>query len=360
MSAVTFIVPGSLDTLTGGYGYDRRIIRGLRETGWTVDVVELAGGFPYPTADALQEAARVLAGIPGGATVVIDGLACGAMPAQVEHEAARLRVVALVHHPLAAESGLDQAVAETLAAQERRALASARLVVVTSPATAAGLARYGVTGDRLRVVEPGTDRAPLARGSGTTVVNLLCVATVIARKGHEILLRALAEFPQYPWHLACVGGLDRDPRTVARVRDLVAAKRLESRVSLCGEMDGERLDARFDLADIFVLPTLYEGYGMAVAEALAHGVPVISTSTGAIPELIGSLSPVAGSTAIGEAGLLVQPNDAAALSDALAHALGDSTLRARLAEGARRMRDRLPTWEDAARRMAEAIEGVQR
>jgi glycosyltransferase involved in cell wall biosynthesis len=360
MDALTFIVPGRLDTLTGGYGYDRRIIRGLREAGWAVEVVELAGSFPYPTTDALQEAARVLAEIPAGRTVIIDGLACGAMPAQVEREAARLPIVALVHHPLAAESGLDPAVAARLEAQERRALASSRLVVVTSPATAAGLGRYGVSADRIRVVEPGTDRAPLSRGSGTAVVNLLCVATLTARKGHEILLHALAEFPQHLWHLACVGSLDRDPGTVARVRDLVASKRLESRVSFCGEMGHERLDAQFDRADIFVLPTLYEGYGMVVAEALAHGVPVIGTSTGAIPELIGSATPAAGSTAIGDAGLLVPPNDAPALTDALALALGDATLRGRLAQGARRMRDRLPTWDQAARKMAEAIQGVQR
>src|SRR5262245_26083252 len=211
MSALTFIVPGSLDTLTGGYGYDRRIVRGLRAAGWTVEVVELPGSFPYPTADALDDAARALASIPSDATVVIDGLACGAMPEQVEREAARLRIVALVHHPLAAETGLDQAVAEQLEAQERRALGGVRLVVVTSRATAAALAHYDVAGNRLRVVEPGTDQAPLARGSGTAVINLLCVAALVARKGHEILLRALAAVPQqHPWHLACVGSLDRD------------------------------------------------------------------------------------------------------------------------------------------------------
>jgi glycosyltransferase involved in cell wall biosynthesis len=360
MGALTFIVPGSLDTLTGGYAYDRRIVRGLREVGWTVDVRELHDSFPYPTAAALEESARALARIPSGATVVIDGLACGAMPAQVEREAARLRIVALVHHPLAAESGLDPSVARQLEAQERRALAAARLVIVTSPATADALARYGVAGDRLRVVEPGTDRAPLSRGSGTAVVNLLCVATLIPRKGHEILLRALAAVPQDRWHLACVGSLRRGPLTVARLRGLVAAYRLESRVSLCGEMDGERLEAQFDRADFFVLPTLYEGYGMVVAEALAHGLPVISTPTGAIPELIGATCRVAESMAVGEAGILVQPNDVRALTDALTLVLGDSATRARLARGARGVRDRLLSWAHAARRMAEAIEGVQR
>jgi glycosyltransferase involved in cell wall biosynthesis len=360
MRALTFIVPGSLDTLTGGYGYDRRLVEGLRRAGRAVDVIELHGSFPYPAAAALEDAARALAAIPGDATVVIDGLACGAMPEQIEREAARLRIVALVHHPLAAESGLDPAVAAKFEAQERRALGGARLVVVTSPATAASLSGYGVSGDRVRVVEPGTDRAPLARGSRTAVVNLLCVATLIARKGHEILVRALAAVPHQQWQLACVGSLDRDPETVARLRDVLAACRLQSRVSLCGEMDGERLGAQFDKADLFVLPTLYEGYGMVVAEAIARGLPVISTPTGAIAALIGSGPPIAEGTSLGKGGLLVRPNDVPALTDALTLALGDPALRSRLAEGARRERDRLPTWEDAVRGMAEAIEGVQR
>jgi len=159
------VIPGDLETRTGGYGYDRRIIAGLRERGWSVSVLRLDDSFPFPTAAARTQAADVLARIPSGSTVLVDGLALGALPVEIEHESDRLRIVGLVHHPLAEETGLDPARASALEASERRALTFVRSVVVTSRATSARLADYGVSPDRLTVVEPGTDPAPLARGS---------------------------------------------------------------------------------------------------------------------------------------------------------------------------------------------------
>lgn len=343
MSALVLIVPGCLDTLTGGYGYDRGIAAGLRDRGWSVDVRELDGSFPDPTSAAREQAARTLAALPDGATVLVDGLALGAMPAEVEREAARLRLVALVHHPLASEVGVEQAA--VLRASERRALAAARLVIVTSEATAEALAGYDVRRDRIAVVEPGTDRAPLARGSSGGFIQLLCVATLTPRKGHEVLLRALAQVPDGHWRLTCVGSVRRHPPTVERLRALMLAEGLANRVSLVGEVDASALAGHYDSADLFVLPTLYEGYGMAVAEALARGLPVVGTAAGAIPELIG-----------GGAGIVVPPGDAEKLAAALSEVLTDASTRARLARGARRVRECLPSWPEAARKMAEALE----
>ena len=346
---VFFLVPGHLDTLTGGYIYDRRIVEGLRARGIAVDVRELDSGFPYPTRAALEEAARQLGAIPDGSTVIVDGLALGAMPLEVEREASRLQIVALVHHPLAAESGVDADAAAAFRISERRALATARAVVVTSSTTANALEPYGVPSERLHVVEPGTDPAPLASGSGTDVVRLLAVATLIPRKGHEMLFHALAAVPHQNWRLVCVGSLDRHPPTANRLRTILRDLRLEERVSLAGEMDGEALAHQYDSADVFVLPTLYEGYGMAVAEALARGLPVISTSTGAIAELV-----------MPAAGLLVQPTNVAELAGALSAVIGDPEVRMRLSDGARAVRKRLPTWEHAATKMAEVMARVQR
>lgn len=361
-SALYIVVPGDLDTRTGGYGYDRRIVSGLRERGWSVDVRQLDDSFPSPTRAARDHAAQVLAAIPDGATVLVDGLALGALPAEIQREAARLNVVALVHHPLAAETGIEAARAAALEDSERRALAACRAVVVTSRATGTQLAHYGVATARITVVEPGTDRAPLARGSASSRqssvssqqssvvshrsadIELLCVATVIPRKGYELLFRALASIAHRNWRLTCAGSLDRDPPTVARVRAQLRADGLEDRVSLAGDLDAATLAAHYDRADLFVLPTLYEGYGMAVAEALARGLPIISTSTGAIEELARG------------AGIIVPPDDLPAFTDALSRVLGDTPLRAALAAGARRVRERLPTWDDAAARMADALE----
>lgn len=368
MPSLVVIVPGDLETRTGGYGYDRRIVGGLRGRGWSVTVLELDDSFPRPTSAAREDAARVLAAISDGTTVLVDGLALGALPEEIEREAARLRVVALVlHHPLAAETGLDAGVAAELEAGERRALAAVRFAVVTSRATATSLGRYGVGPDRLAVVEPGTDRAPLALGSQVASgaqppafspqpveVQLLCVATLTTRKGHALLFRALASIPHRHWRLTCAGSLDRDPPTVERLREQLRADGLDGRVWLAGEMDAATLALHYDSADLFVLATLHEGYGMAVAEALARGLPVVGTATGAIAEL------VAGGAPDQAAGLIVPPGDVDALADALSRVLGDADLRARLALGARRVRDRLPRWEDAAARMADVLDRAAR
>ena len=342
------VIPGDLETRTGGYGYDRRIIAGLRGLGWTVHVLGLDEGFPTPAPAARERAARTLAAIPDRSLVLVDGLALGALPDEIERAAGRLQIVALVHHPLAAETGLDPALASALAISERRALAAARSVVVTGRATASRLAHdYGVPVERTTVIEPGTDPAPLARGSADSSqlseVALLCVATLTPRKGHELLISALADIPERNWRLTCAGSLDRDVATVARVRAQLRETGLEDRVSLAGDMNAGALASEYDRADLFVLPTLYEGYGMAVAEALARGLPVVSTATGAIADLAG------------DAAIVVPPGDLPTFTAALSRAIGDRDLRARLAAGARRVRDRLPTWEAATAAMAQAL-----
>jgi len=346
----TFLLaPGSLNTLTGGYEYDRRMVGSLRDRGWRVSVRELDESFPRPTAAALEHAARTLAGIPDDTTVLIDGLALGAMPAEAEREARRLRLVAIVHHPLAEETGLDSGVAASLASSERLALAHVRLVIVTSEATARTLKKYGVDRDRIAVVEPGTDRAPVANGSIGSFVHLLCVATLVPRKGHETLVSALAVIKRLDWRLNCVGSLTRDPPTVDRVRTLLRTSGIEDRVRLAGEVEGAPLAEYYDSGDVFVLPTFYEGYGMAVANALARGLPVISTRTGAIPELVRVESPA-------PAGILIPAGDPQELAAALKKVIENPAVREQYAQGARSVRNTLPTWEDAAGKLASVIQ----
>lgn len=349
MPSLAVLVPGDLESRTGGYGYDRRIVAGLRERGWVVDVRQLNESFPFPTDHACRHAARVLAELPDRSIVLVDGLAFGAMGEEAERERSRLRLVALVHHPLAEETGLDVRAAAILGGSERRALASAHLVIVTSRTTATALAAYGVGTERIEVVEPGTDAKPLARGSTDGSFELLCVASIIPRKGHETLVDALALIPDAPWRLTCAGSTGRDPATFQKLRWQIERLGLENRVDFVGELNDEGLDRCYDRADIFVLPTFHEGYGMAVAEALARGLPVIGTPTGAIAELVSN-----------GAGLLVAAGDARALSSALSRVMRDADLRPRLAEGARRARGRLSTWGDASTRMAAALERVRR
>ena len=178
MRPLVIAVPGRLDTPTGGYVYDRRMAQGLSQHGWSVDVCELDDSFPYPTPAALEHATRVLSDLPKGTSVLVDGLALGAMPSVIEQAAARLRIVALVHLPLGVDISIDRNVAARLEACERRSLAAAALIIVTGESTVALLARYGITRNKIVVVEPGTARAPLARGSGGTPLRLLSVGTL--------------------------------------------------------------------------------------------------------------------------------------------------------------------------------------
>lgn len=345
----SFLVPGELDTRTGGYTYDRHIIEGLRARQWVVEVLSLGEGYPAPDAAALAFAARVIEGLPDGALAVVDGLAFGVLPELVRLHAQRLNWVALVHHPLALETGLDAGRQQALFDSERRALAHARGVIVTSPATARALADFEVEPTRIAVVEPGTEPAPLATGSGGDVLSLLCVATITPRKGHALLIEALAGLKDRPWVLHCAGSLAMDAACASALAQAIDAHGLGERVLLHGEQGEAGLRALYDQADAFVLPSFHEGYGMALAEALAHGLPVISTRAGAIPDTV----PEA-------AGLLVAPGDAVELRAALQRLMDDVAWRTQRAAGARAARERLPSWVQSSARFAAALAAFTR
>ena len=337
---LALLLPGDPLTLTGGYLYDQRIAVGLRERGWQVDVLALHESFPQPTPAALADAHERLQGLAEGALVLIDGLALGAMPDVALRHAQRLRLLALVHHPLALETGLDAVQADALRDSERRALQAVRAVIVTSAETAANLGPYGVAAERITVIEPGTDLPPLAQSRSVrrnARLELLAVATLSARKGHALLFEALAALRHHDWHLTCVGSATRDAATAAALQRQIEAAGLQARITLQGEVDQSTLQQFYHRADVFVQASHHEGYGMALAEALAQGLPAVSTATGAAPRLLASAN-----------GLLVEPGSAAALQSALTSLLVDVAVFPRLAEAAWRARDALRSWSQAA------------
>ncbi|MGD9510240.1 MAG: glycosyltransferase family 4 protein [Geminicoccaceae bacterium] len=338
--------PGDLATRTGGYLYDRRLARELEARGWSVDRLSLGGGFPFPSQAQLAIAEGRLAALPEGTIVLLDGLALGAMPRQAERARARLDLVALVHHPLCLETGLSAADAEALENSERAALAAVRSVVVTSPRTAGILAELmAVPEAAIAVAPPGTDHAPLAAGSSDGVLRLLSVGTVIARKAHALLVEALSDVPGR-WELTIAGSLKTDPATAERLRAAICAAGLTGRVHLAGELSSEALAGLYDRSDLFVSASLYEGYGMALAVALARGLPIVAAAGGAVAETVPAT-----------AGLLVPPGDRDALRTALTRCTSEPTLLARLREGAIMARARLPRWPDTAARVERALLG---
>jgi len=344
---VAFAVPGDLATPTGGYRYDRRIIQELRQLGWQVEVADIGEDFPFPSTAQRSAALAILSALPAGYPIVLDGLAFGALP-----EAAALRsrtpLIALVHQPLALDPGLDPAQADTFRDTERAALAAAARVVVTSEATARIVtADYGVPSRRISVVRPGNDPVPVAPGSSDGVVRLLSVGSVLPVKGYDLLIAALATLTEMPWQLTIAGDRSRNPAAAAQLDADIEAHGLGGRVAVLGAVPPERINELFLASDVFVLASRFEGYGMALAEAIAHGIPVVSTLAGAIRQTV-----PAGT------GLLVPPNDAAALAQALCRLIGDPAERRRLAMNAHAAASQLPTWQNSARLFAGAIATV--
>lgn len=344
----TFAIPGDPDLPTGGYAYDRRLAADLRARGLRVDLLRLPDGFPVPDDAARAQAAARLAALPAGETVMIDGLALGVLPEAAAAVADRGRLIALVHHPLALETGTSPERAAALQRSERAALAAAAGVVVTSPATADILVRdYAVPVARLVVAAPGTDPAPPARGSAPgEPVRLLAVGTLVARKGHGDLLAALARLDGAlpDWRLDIVGSDSLDPGHAATLRETVERLGLGGRVRLAGAVGADALAGFYDAADLFVLASHYEGYGMAYAEAIAHGLPVVGTTGGAVAD------------AVRAAAVLVPPGDVDALAAALRPLVADPAERARRAALSRAASATLPTWSDAADAVQRLIE----
>jgi glycosyltransferase involved in cell wall biosynthesis len=343
-----FAVPGDLATPTGGYGYDRRMIAELRDLGWEIDLLDLGEGFPSPSEATRGAALTRLLAVPTGRAIVIDGLALGVLPEAALQLAGRNPLLALVHHPLALEWGLSPAQAEALRASERAALAAVKGVVVTSTATARLVASdYGVPAERITVARPGSDPAPLAQGSQDGVVRLLSVGAIVPRKGFDVLIPALATLGDLPWKLTIAGDRTRDRDAAARLDADIAQLALAERIDVLGAVSPHRLAALYAEADIFVLASRFEGYGMAYAEAVAHGLPVIGSKAGAIPETVPP-----------EAGLLVDAGDITVLAHALRRLIGDAGLRQRLASAARAAAPQLPTWRQSAEIFARALEGL--
>jgi glycosyltransferase involved in cell wall biosynthesis len=343
-----FAVPGDLATPTGGYAYDRRMMTELGELGWQIDLLDLGEGFPWPDEAARATAQSRLLAMPAGRSIVVDGLAFGVLPETASQLAGRNPLLALVHHPLALEWGLSVKQADALRASERAALAAVQGVVVTSAATARLVASdYGVPAERIVVARPGSDPALMSQGSQDGVVRLLSVGAIVPRKGFDVLISALATLTDLSWRLTIAGDRTRDRNAAARLDADIARHALGDRIAAPGAVSPQRLAALYAEADVFVLASHFEGYGMAYAEAVAHGLPVIGTSAGAIPDTVPP-----------DAGLLVDPGDSFALAKALRRVIGDAGLRRRLASAARAAAPQLPTWRHSGEIFARALEAL--
>lgn len=348
----TLMVAGSPDQRTGGYLYDAHVVSELRSQGWDIEVIGLDGHFPDADDVAYQALDAALAEQPTGHQVIIDGLAMGGLPEVIKRHKSRLAITALVHHPLGDERGLSDDEQAHFHRLELDGLAAVSQVIVTSAFTQRRLkalaAHYQQALPAISVVEPGVTPVAEAgisrRDSASTPLTLVCVATLTPRKGQDLLVEALSRLQHLDWQCICYGSLSRDPGFADKVAALADHHGLGERFLLAGECDQARLEVAYQHADGLVLPSWYEGYGMVVSEALAHGLPVITTTGGALADTLPE-----------GAGMAVPPGDVDALSAALEAFLDKPTLRKALSQGADTARQQLAGWQDVAQAFAAAL-----
>jgi len=356
MTGVHLVLPDGVDDpslSSGGNAYDRRVSDGLAAMGWRVREHHVPGGWPRPTAAERALLGETVAGIEDDATVLVDGLIASAVPDVLVPQADRLRLVVLVHMPLGepVPDGRPAGDLGRVRERERAVLRVAAAVVTTGEWTRDRLLdRYALAAHRVHVAEPGVAAAPPASGTPSGG-ELLCVAALTPLKGHDVLFSALATMTDLSWRCVCAGSVARDPGHVGHLLRQLRESGIADRVRVTGALAGRDLDDRYAAADVLVLPSHSETYGMVVTEALARGLPVVTTSVGGLPRTLGH-------AAAGRPGLLVPPGDPAALAAALRRWLGDADLRSHLRHAARQRRSVLAGWPATVARLAAILTGV--
>lgn len=341
---VHFLSPGAPDQRTGGYLYDARILAGLRALGVTVDTHVIPGQFPGPDPMSAEAALDLLRSLPDGSLVIVDGLLHASLADILPAESRRLTLVSILHHPLALESGLSESESQALLEAERRAVSGQRLIVVSSPMTARTLPLLAIGEGRIAVVIPGTRPRPRPERPKPDIPRrLLSVGTLTRRKGHDVLLQSLSALSKRDWTLDLYGSDQRDPEWVAHLRQMTHRLGLAERVHFHGEVGDAVLDEAYAAADLFILASRYEGYGMAFTEAISAGLPVVASGGGAVAETVPRGT-----------GIVIGPDDILALTAAIASIMDAPVFYQALCRNV--ASQSFPDWPDQAKAFLAALE----
>jgi glycosyltransferase involved in cell wall biosynthesis len=341
------VVPETVDDPSqpsGGNVYDLELARALQSLGCGVRVHRVGTCWAEPSDPPADELDERLAALPDHAIALVDGLLGLGAPEVLVRSRRRLQVWLLVHLPLALTAGTP-----AVRAREHRALAAAAGAIVTSGWTRDWLlATYDLDPDRVHVARPGVHPATPSvpsRAAGA----LLCVGAVGPDKGQDVLLDALTTLGDLAWSCRLVGPVDRDPAFVDRLQRQVDAHGLSGRVSFTGPLPRAAVEAALQDADLLVVPSRLETYGMVATEGLAHGLPVVAARTGGLVEALGV-------TADGRVpGLLVPPGDSRALAESLRRWLEDATWRSQLRAAVSLRRAQLSDWSRTAQDVRGAL-----
>ena len=334
---IAFFAPAPLDLLTGGNVYNRRMIAEWRSAGHEATATGIGGRHPLADDRAHAEAGAAWAAMAADAVPVLDNLVLASFAPLADQFAAR-RAVLLNHHPTGLEPGLDAADAAALIEIEKQLIPRFHRIVVTSETTAKTLVQdFGATDAQLAIIIPGADDAPRSQGSGDGTVHVLSIGSLIPRKGHDVLLRAMARLFDLDWRLTIAGTSRIDPACADALRALAGELGIAEKVTFLGETTGAPLAELWNSADIFALATRYEGFGMVIAEALKHGLPVVVGNGGA-----------AGALLTPETGAVCPVDDVDQTSKSLRRLIFDTDLRRDMSDAAWLAGKKLPGWKSQA------------
>lgn len=358
MRRIRLPVPGNIRHHSGGNAYNARMVRGLNNLGVDVEVLAVEGSWPEASARERRRLGSLLGAWEpeaprGPAVVIVDGLVAVGAPDELEYAAKAGRTTWVLAHMVVPESAGAAALHK-----EARALRAATGVIATSSSTAEALSkRHGL--HTIHVALPGVDPAPTAAGSRPP--RLIVVAALLPNKDQLLTVEALALITELEWTAGLVGSDQADPEYAAKVRAAVAHHGLDRRVDLVGELVGDALEAAWNAADLSILVSRAEAFGMVVTESLARGIPVgVRQGTGAVEALgLARLETHDGGPRLPGVAVPLAPADVEnpeRLALVLRHWLEDAALRDTWRAAALEARNRLPGWDQTAATVLAALD----
>jgi glycosyltransferase involved in cell wall biosynthesis len=330
---IYFLITGNLNSLTGGYLYNSHMINGLKVMGHTVFV--LGTDWQWKDGESLEKICRFnLEKLPHGTCVVVDSIILASLHHIVQEFRERLIFLGLIHLPSSYD--ISSGVRGELSGEELTALKQVHQVIVTGRFTFELLCNDGLNPSKIRIVEPGTDLFPRKKRYKPVPSELLCISNYSALKAQDVLIRALNRLKARDWTLHLYGDADRDKEYSAFVRSLIQLQTMENRIIMHGIVERDEISTVYLDADLFVMPSLFESYGMALTESLAHGIPVVTTLAGNIPYTVPA-----------GMGILIEPANEEQLAEAICTLLDDPQKYSNLCVAASQYYRQVRSWEQA-------------
>ena len=344
---VHFLIPGDIETLTGGYVYNKIIIEGLRKLDYKVSIYQLPVDFPFPSDKTLEECNQILTKIPFREPILIDSLAFGPLNKIIAENFGRNPIIPIIHLPLSYNPKYSEETKKHLKEQERNAFEYSPSIIAVSEFTKQLIVEYGINPEKIRVITPGVFKVPRKINYPHLPKKLLCVGSYLPAKGQLLLVQVLAEIKDKDWTLTMHGIQYFDPEYVQLIENFIVNSNLGERIFMKKQVSGNELIEVYLQADLFILPSLFENFSMALSGALTHGLPVITTNAGGISFSVPE-----------NMGLFVTPGNKSELIIAINELLTNPVLYKRLYLSTSAYYKTANTWENSVQQFHSLLAGL--